>query len=727
MLRSRLAALRDTLLRWWRTPKIRRRVLLTILGVTVFGAALVFGAWARACSGNRCPSIEGLDSYDPDQASKVFAADGRLITDLGMERRTVLGLQEMSPALVAAFLATEDKRFYQHHGIDWIRFFGAVKANILAGGVSEGFSTITMQLARNLFPEDLNRRERSLDRKIREAKVATQIEARYDKDKILELYLNQIDLGNRAFGVETASQRYFGKSARDLNVAEAATLAAIPKSPSRYNPRRHPARSLQRRNVIINLLAEQGSITRQEAERWKAYPLLLASRDDFSGVAEYFVEYIRQQLDARFGPRLYTDGLRIYTTLDLEVQQSAERALDAQLNAIEAGTYGPYRHQTYAAYLEQKAESEDEAGPTNSPYLQGLAVTLEAKTGYILAMVGGRDFVDSKFNRATQALRQPGSTFKPIVYTAALRAGIPLTTVMVDEPITVQMPGSQPPWEPQNYDNTFAGPMPLREALYKSVNIVTIKLGMEIGEEAVIAEATRFGLVASPFIAVPSIHLGSTVVKPLELIAAYTAYANQGERATPMGILRVEDRQGNILWQPKPRLEPVMDPPLAWMMNGALQDVVRRGTGTRAVAGLSFPIGGKTGTTNDDNDVWFIGYTSDLVTGFWFGLDVPERIKPNAQGGLLAAPAWRQMMGEVYERRRTPGGWPQPDGLVSVEIDQTTGFRASPYCPSTVRVTALFLPGSEPNEACPVHLPFGQSSSGDAVPVAPAVPATDGQ
>ncbi|HRZ10669.1 MAG TPA: transglycosylase domain-containing protein, partial [Gemmatimonadales bacterium] len=195
MLRSRLAALRDTLLRWWRTPKIRRRFLLSILGVTVFGAALVFGAWARACSGNRCPSIEGLDSYDPDQASKVFAADGRLITDLGMERRTVLGLQEMSPALVAAFLATEDKRFYSHHGIDWIRFWGAVKANILAGGVSEGFSTITMQLARNLFPEDLNRRERSLDRKIREAKVATQIEARYDKDKILELYLNQIDLG----------------------------------------------------------------------------------------------------------------------------------------------------------------------------------------------------------------------------------------------------------------------------------------------------------------------------------------------------------------------------------------------------------------------------------------------------------------------------------------------------------------------------------------------------
>jgi len=688
----------------------------------VFAAALVLGAWARACAGNRCPSIEGLGTYDPDQASKVYAADGRLITDLGKERRTVVALKEMSPAIVAAFLSTEDKRFYQHHGVDWVRFFGAVKANILAGGVREGFSTITMQLAGNLFPEDINRQERSLGRKLREAHVAKEIEARYDKDKILELYLNQIDLGNRAFGVEAASQRYFGKSSRELNVAEAATLAAMPKAPSRYNPRRHPARALQRRNTILGLLAANGTITREEAERWRAYPLLLSSRDDFSAVAEYFVEYIRQQLDARFGPRLYTDGLRVYTTLDLEVQQSAERALESQLGAIEAGTYGPYHHLTYAAYLEQRAESEDDTEHTNTPYLQGLAVTLEARTGRILAMVGGRDFEDSKFNRATQALRQPGSTFKPIVYTAAVRAGIPLTTIMVDEPITVQMPGTQPPWEPQNYDNAFSGPMPLRQALYKSVNIVAIKLGMEIGEEAVIAEGTRFGLVASPIPAVPSIHLGSAVVKPLELIAAYTAFANQGERATPMGILRVEDRQGNILWQPRPRLEPVMDPPLAWIMNGALQDVVRRGTGTQAVAGLAFPIGGKTGTTNDGNDVWFIGYTTDLVTGFWFGLDVPERIKPNAQGGILAAPAWRQMMTEVYERRPTPGGWAQPDGLVSVEIDRTTGFRASPYCPASVREMDWFLPGSEPNEACPVHLPFGRSTSVDVAPTDSAPP-----
>lgn len=716
MLGRPFAALRDTLLRWWRTPTIRRNVLLGILGTVVFAFALLWGAWARACAGNRCPSIEGLDAYDPDQSSKVYAADGRLITDLGMERRTVIRLDEMSPALVEAFLTTEDKRFYRHHGIDWIRFFGAVKANIIAGGVAEGFSTITMQLAGNLFPEDINRQDRSPGRKLREARVARQIEARYSKDQILELYLNQIDLGNRAFGVEAASQRYFGKSARDLNVAEAATLAAMPKAPSRYNPRRHPARAVQRRNLIIGLLADNGSISREEAARWRAYPLLLSSRDDYSGVAEYFVEFIRQQLDARFGPRLYTDGLRIYTTLDLDIQQAAERALEAQLSSIETGTYGPYKHLTFAEYLERKAESEDESEHTTTPYLQGLAVTLEARTGRILAMVGGRDFDDSKFNRATQALRQPGSTFKPIVYTAAVRAGIPLTTIMVDEPITVQMPGSQPPWEPQNYDNQFRGPMPLREALYKSVNIIAIKLGMEIGEEAVVAEATRFGLVASPIPAVPSIHLGSAVVKPLELIAAYTAFANNGERATPNGILRVEDRQGNILWQPRPRLDPVMDPQLAWIMNGALQDVVRRGTGTAAVVGLGFPVGGKTGTTNDGNDVWFVGFTSDLVTGIWLGLDVPTRIKPNAQGGILVAPAWRQMMTEVYERRSSPGGWAQPPGLVSVEIDKTTGFRASPYCPSDVRVMDWFIPGTEPNEACPIHLPGGAAPTED-VPV----------
>ncbi|MFZ5625328.1 MAG: penicillin-binding protein 1A, partial [Gemmatimonadota bacterium] len=522
--------------RWWHTPRVRNRVLIGVLAVLAFGAALLAGAWTRACVNEACPSIAGLTNYDPQQASKVYAADGRLITDLGEQRRTVVPLREMSPAVIAAFLATEDKRFYQHHGVDWLRFFGAIKANVLKGRVVQGFSTITMQLAGNLWPEDINRRDRSLSRKIREARVAMEIERHYSKDRILELYLNQINLGNRAYGVEAASQRYFGKSVKDLNVAEAAMLAALPKAPERYNPRRNPDLAVMRRNVVIGLLRDEGAITAEEAEKWKAYPLLLSSRSDYTGVADYFVEYVRQQLSTRFGADLYRAGLRIYTTLDLDMQQAAERALSAQLEAIESGKYGPFPHKTYRQYLEARGDTPD-GNRTTSPYLQGLMVTIEARTGAIRAMVGGRDFEDNKFNRAIQGLRQPGSTFKPFVYSAAIRAGIPLSRVIDDAPISLEIPG-QDIWEPQNYDNKFLGPMTLRRALYQSRNTVAIRLGLEIGERAVISEATSFGITSSRIPAVPSIFIGSADVVPLEMIAAYIPFATLGVKTTLTAIQR---------------------------------------------------------------------------------------------------------------------------------------------------------------------------------------------
>ncbi|MCU0621809.1 MAG: transglycosylase domain-containing protein, partial [Gemmatimonadales bacterium] len=418
-----------------RLPLTRRTLLVGLLAAVAAGIAVLLAAWLSVCAGGACPSLEGLDDYDPDQASKVYAADGRLITDLGLERRTVVPLTQMSPAVVQAFLATEDKRFYQHHGIDWIRVFGIFKGALLGGRVT-GASTITMQLAGNLWPEDINRRQRTVQRKLREMRVALDIERRYPKDKILELYLNQIDLGNRAYGVEVAAQRYFGKSSGELNLAEAATLAAIPKAPTTYNPRRNPARSIQRRNLVLELMADQGLLTDDEAEHWKAYPLALSSRSDFTGVAEYFVEFVRQQLQARFGDQLYKEGLRIYTTLDLDMQLAAERALETQLATIEAGgpRYGKYAHQTYAQYLDRR---EDGDGPRESPYLQGLVLSLDAKTGQIRALVGGRDFEDSKFNRVTQSRRQPGSTFKPIVYAAALERGHTLSELVTDEPFSL--------------------------------------------------------------------------------------------------------------------------------------------------------------------------------------------------------------------------------------------------------------------------------------------------
>ena len=688
------------------TPRARRIIVVSFLAVAAFMLAVLTAAWNRACAGNSCPSIAELGVYDPNQASKVYAADGRLITDLGQERRTVVPLAEMSPVVKAAFVTTEDKRFYEHHGIDWYRVLGAVRSNLVEMRMAEGFSTITMQLARNIWTEDISGRDKSLRRKLREAKVAREIEEKYPKDRILELYLNQIDLGNRAFGVEAASQRYFGKSVRDLNVAEAATLAAIPKAPSRYNPRKNPNLSIQRRNTVLNLLRDNGLLSPDEAERWKAYPLLLSSSSDYSGTAEYFVEFVRQQLDARFGSDLYRSGFRIYTTLDLDTQQAAERALEARLEAIESGADGTFEHPTYQQYQNSKGD-EGDRDLRSTPYLQGLVVTIEAKTGQIRAMVGGRDFGDSKFNRATQSLRQPGSTFKPITYSAAIEAGYPLSHVMVDDSLSLIVKPDEPPWTPMNYDLKYEGPMTLRRALYLSRNTIAIKLGMELGEQAVVSEAAKFG-ISTRVPAVPSIHIGSADVIPLEMIAAYTTFANLGTRSVPNSILRVEDRSGKIVWQPAPRSVAVLDSAHAWLMTDALRDVVRHGTAVGSVgARINFPAGGKTGTTNDGFDVWYIGFTPDLVTGLWIGFDQPRKIKSNAQGGVLAAPAWTAMMREVYERRAIPAAWPRPSGLTALDIDKTTGYKATPFCPKDVHYIESFIPGTEPTGFCPIHSPFG--------------------
>src|ERR1041384_7559761 len=634
--------------RWWHFPRRRRRVLIGVGAFLLFSAALLLGLWSRVCAGGACPSIAALTNYDPDQASKLSAAAGRLITDYGLQRRTAVPLKQMSPAVVTAFLAVEDRRFYQHHGVDWIRVFGAITGMLLGKGL-QGFSTITMQLARNLWPEQIDPRQRTglkgLTRKIRESRMALEIERNYSKDKILELYLNQIDLGNRAFGVEAAAQRYFGKSARTLNVAEAAMLAALPKAPPLYNPRRSPRLAVQRRNLIIGLMEDWGKLSHQSAEAWKAYPLALSSRSDYSGVAEYFIEYVREILQARFGANLYKAGFRIFTTLDLDMQQAAELALESQLEAIEDGSLGPYRHITYREYLDRRNESTaaPDTGPF-SPYLQGLMLTLEARTGYIRSMVGGRDFEDNKYNRVTQGLRQAGSAFKPFVYDAG------------------------------------------------------------------VDEAANFG-ISTKIPRVPSIFIGSADVIPLELIAAYAGFATMGVLTPPTAILRVEDRQGHIVWQPESAERRVMDPAHAWLILDGLRDVIRQPTGTAHGAimgrgGFTLPAGGKTGTTNDGMDVWFIGFTPELVTGVWMGFDKKQVIKSDAQGGRLAAPAWAALMREVYERRRPPAPWVKPDSVLEFDIDKSTGYLATPFCPRDLVVREYYYPGTEPTERCPLHSPF---------------------
>ena len=678
----------------------RRPWIGWVLVIGLFGGAIgvgvLAGAWAVICRSGRCPSIAALEQYVPRQTSKVYAADGRFITELGLERRTLVRLQDIPKHVRDAVVMTEDRRFYQHAGIDYFRIFGAALRNIRAGGYAQGFSTITMQLARNVFSDRISR-EKTLLRKVKEARVARAIEMRYSKDKILELYLNQVYLGNGAYGVETASQRYFGKSVRDVTVAEAAVLAGLLKGPERYNPRRFADRAIQRRNTVLELMRRGGAINDADASLAKAYPLQLAERSESGDIAPYFVEWVRQELEAHFGKRLYDEGLKVYTSLDVDMQTASERALENQLQAIEAGRHGAYKHLTYEAYLARSADG-GERGAANAPYLQGAFVAIDPRSGAVRAMVGGRDFGDSKFNRAVQALRQPGSTFKPVVYATAIHEGFGPSQVVDDSPISLDQVSGET-WTPQNYDLKFQGNVPLRRALYMSRNVPAIRTGMAVGTDAVISMARRFG-ISTPIPPYPSIFIGSAVVYPVQMIGAYSVFANLGLHTTPHAILKVENAEGKVIWKPTPNREAVLSPEEAWLMVSMMKDVVVRGTAARIWSnGFRVPAGGKTGTTNDGADVWFIGYTADLVAGVWMGFDRPQKIKSNAQGGELAAPAWAAFMTEVYRRKPQPPDWPRPDGVVTREVDAATGRLANSSCLGAV-VTEFFVQGYEPTQSC---------------------------
>jgi penicillin-binding protein 1A len=698
-----------------RHPRLVRSVLFATTFLVAFGGGAAFSSWSLVCRDGRCPPVQILDTYTPRQTSKVYAADGRFVAEVGLERRTLVKIAEIPKVVRDAFVLVEDKRFYSHAGIDWIRVPGAARSfSFAAGGFEEGFSTITMQLARNVFPDRISRERRGLAglvRKVKEAKVARAIESRYPKDKILELYLNQINLGNGAYGVETASQRYFAKSVKDLNLAEAAMLAALPKAPARYNPRRFPERAIQRRNLVIEVMRRNGAISDADASLAKAYPLRLGNKTESGEVAPYFVEWIRQQLDEKFGARLYEQGLKVFTTIDLDMQSAAERALENQIRAIEGGKYGKFPHATYEQLAARSANGDEGSAGANTQYLQGAFVAIDPRDGSVRALVGGRQFDDSKFNRATQALRQPGSTFKPIVYSAAIENGRSPATMIPDSSITVPQIGNS--WTPRNYDGKFEGPVTLRRALYMSRNLPAIRIGMELGEPTVIGMAKRFGISTTipPY---PSIHIGSADVFPIEMIASYTAFANLGVRTAANAIRRVENQKGEVIWEPEPVRSQVLTAPQAWLMVNMMKDVVLRGTAAGSVGSrLRVPSAGKTGTTNDGADVWFIGYTADLVAGVWMGFDRPQKIKSNAQGGELAGPAYASFMTEMYRRRPSPPDWPRPEGITTREIDKTTGELANPYCPVDVVITEYFLFGTEPLGECTVHSPFNMGTPFD--------------
>ena len=691
-------------------------VLSTVLFLGL-GAGAAWGTWQNVCAD--CPSIAEIRTFEPQQASKLYSHDGRLLAELGIESRTPVSINALPEYVSQAFVAVEDKRFYSHSGIDLRGFTRAVVGVLTGQSGTGGGSTITQQLARNMFETSVDARIRSgwgvVVRKIKELQVAFALERAYTKDQILEAYINEINYAHGWYGIQTASRNYFGKNATGLNPAEAALLAGIINLPEYYSPIRNPENAERRRRLVLRRMVDQGIIPSADFERYANAPIPTERAVDGGTIAPYFVEHVRQILQDRFGSQLYTAGYNIYTTLDLRMQRAAEKSMEDGWDGIEARP--GFRHITYQAYQDSLA-----AGvvlPDSVKYVEGLFVALDPWTGSIRAMIGGRDFGISKFNRATQALRQAGSGFKPFVYTAAINSRIPPTYVVLDGPFMVpQLDGTE--WRPSNYDREFLGPMTIRTGLMKSQNMIAIKLADEIGLESVAQTARRMG-IRSEIERYHSTAIGAVEVIPLQMAEAYSTFANQGTKVKPFPILRVEDGAGRILWDPQPERTEVLDPLVARIMISMLEGGVAGGTGYNAIRYEYGPValpyevaaGGKTGTTNDGTDIWFNGFTPNLLATVWFGMDLPQEIWPNATGAGAPAPVWGNFLKRVYygdpdaldpELREPvipiPEPWAISDGLVTRLIDASTGKLASQWCPQDEQRLEMFLPGTEPMEYC---------------------------
>jgi penicillin-binding protein 1A len=696
------------------------------------------------------PSLEVLTDYQPKIPLRVYSADGKLIGEFGEERRAVIRIQDVPQPMVRAILAAEDERFYQHGGVDYLGVARAALSNFVSGGVRQGASTITMQVARNFFLS----KERTLTRKFNEMLLAFKIEASLSKDQILELYINQIYLGQRAYGFAAASQIYFGKPLPDLTLAESAMLAGLPKAPSAYNPLVNPRRAKLRQHYVLRRMRELQLITDEEGILAEKQPIAVKKQiNDYPVHAEYFAEMVRQALYERYQDDTYTKGIRVYTTLLTAHQDAAYASLRRGVQEYDRrhgyrGSEGyvelpsKLTDEALEDALQDVADSDDiyaavvvEAGPKlvrayrkggdwveiredglkfaarmlgdkaspaqrirrgaiirvqkdekgrwqimQLPAVEASIVAVDPRDGAVRALVGGFDFNRSQYNHVTQALRQPGSSFKPFVYSAALEKGFTSATVINDAPLTftAAQTGSEP-WEPKNYDGKFEGPMRLRTALVKSKNLVSVRILQAISPQYAQDYITRFGFdpkLHPPYL---TMALGAGNVTPIQMVAAYSIFANGGFRVSPYFIERVEDARGNVLMAAKPAAagagaERVIDERNAFIMNSIMRDVVRSGTAARAMKLGRGDLAGKTGTTNEFVDAWFCGYNAELVAVAWIGFDTPQTLGRNETGSQAALPIW---MGYMVTALKGVSEQPlePPNGVVAMRIHPDTGLK----------------------------------------------------
>ncbi|MBW1989919.1 MAG: PBP1A family penicillin-binding protein [Deltaproteobacteria bacterium] len=633
-------------MRRWKAKKPERRgffllVLAAAAAGCLAGAAGALALWLTS----DLPALEQLDGQAPPAITRVVSADNVVLDEWYAQRRLITGLDHIPKYLKLAVMATEDQNFYSHFGVDVKGLARAVVHNVMAMDYVEGASTITQQLAKNLFLSP----KKTLTRKLREAVLALQLERRYTKDEILERYLNQIYYGSGAYGASMAARTFFGKSLSDLTLAQCALIAGLPKSPSRYSPLVDPQKAENRRNIVLFQMRSLGWISEEEYRAAREEPVQVADAPE-GRRAGYFVEEVRRELLPLLGAStLYKEGLTIRTTLNWRLQQAAEKAVALGLSRV--------RDRAAARGMD----------PAN---VQAALVCLDVSTGAILAMVGGEDHVKTPFNRATQALRQPGSAFKPLVYAVAVAHGMEQDASILDAPVVFPSGSDQRDWTPENYDRAYEGEISLRRALADSRNIPAVRLAHHLSPTAVVDLARDLG-ISSGLSANLSLALGTSEVTLEELTGAYAAFANQGRWIKPHGVLEAVGRQEQVLFRARPEKRAVLSPEVSAVLVDMLKAVVKEGTG-RGVLSLGVPLAGKTGTTADCRDAWFVGFSPKIAVGVWVGTDDGSSLGPAETGARAALPIWKEFMAAAVAEG-SHGDFPLPSGLVRKKIDPRTG------------------------------------------------------
>ena len=697
------------------------KILYRCFILIIFGMVMVF-TFVLYLSKN-LPSLEQLENYDPDLVTRIYSSDGKVLNELFVQKRVFIELDRIPEHMQYAVVASEDRRFFDHWGLSMRSIARAIMVNTLSLSYRQGFSTLTQQLARNLYKsvgfED------SILRKVKEMITAIQIERTYTKEEILEMYLNTVHFGHGTYGVEAATKRFFGKESKYLTIDESALLVGLLPAPASYSPIHHPERAFKRRNTVLRLMRDQGFINRGEFDENRARTLETVLEVPKRGSAPYFTEYVRRLLekeDTELGINIYRDGLKIYTTLDSKLQSAAEKAVlstvidnQARLNKRLYKDREEFENLAYLTIYPEDTLKMMLAGEgqlykdlRDKLLVQCAFVALDPNTGGILAMVGGRPDYHDQYNRAVQARRQPGSVFKPFVYTTALDNGYSVTEQLLNQPVVLNiqnMDGTWVKWKPQNYDGSTGGLTTFREGLRKSMNLISVRMVQQdiAPAEQVKQTAKRMG-INTDIRAVDAIALGTSEVFPIEIVSAYSALANKGVYSKPFAITKIEDRYGNIIKEYYPERKEVLSEETAYLMTSLMQTVMDRGTGGSARWKYKFnrPAAGKTGTTQGWSDAWFVGFTPQIAAGGWFGVDdfkVP--LGPGQDGSKAALPAWAKFMKAAHDTLELPlEKFEKPSGIIDKKVCVVTKKLPLPACPIEQEI---FKDGTEPTQNCKVH------------------------